>query len=47
MVVSRRRSVGDGRQDNVAYDKTLSDAIYGGGGRYVSLERLQSMLAHE
>jgi hypothetical protein len=30
-----------------AYDMTVSDAIYGHGKRYVSRERLQSMLDHE
>src|SRR5678816_4949249 len=30
-----------------AYDMTVSDAIYGGGERYVSRERLRSMLDHE
>ncbi len=30
-----------------AYDMTFSDAIYGGGGRYVSRDRLASMLQHE
>jgi hypothetical protein len=29
-----------------AYDMTVSDAIYGHGKRYVSRERLQSMLDH-
>jgi hypothetical protein len=30
-----------------AYDKTVSDDIYGAGTRYVSRERLLSMLSHE
>src|SRR3954468_18101273 len=30
-----------------AYDMTVSDAIYGGCERYVSRQRLQSMLDHE
>ncbi|HEV7281667.1 MAG TPA: TonB-dependent receptor [Pirellulaceae bacterium] len=30
-----------------AYDKTVSDAIYGHGTRYVSKERLEAMLDHE
>lgn len=30
-----------------AYDKKVSDAIYGRAGRYVSSERLQAMLTHE
>lgn len=30
-----------------AYDMAVSDAIYGSGERYVSRERLRSMLAHE
>ena len=30
-----------------AYDMTVSDAIYGGAPRYVSRERLRSMLDHE
>ena len=30
-----------------AYDMTISDAIYGKAGRYVSLERLQTILARE
>src|SRR5580658_810358 len=30
-----------------AYDKTVSDATYGAGTRYVSKERLQAMLDHE
>jgi len=30
-----------------AYDMAVSDAIYGSGQRYVSRQRLQSMLAHE
>jgi hypothetical protein len=30
-----------------AYDKTVSDEIYGAGTRYVSQERLLAMLAHE
>ena len=30
-----------------AYDMTMSDAIYGKGKRYVSRERLKSMLDHE
>jgi hypothetical protein len=30
-----------------AYDKKVSDAIYGGGTRYVSRERLLAMLDHE
>lgn len=30
-----------------AYDMTVSDAIYGHGDRYVSRNRLESMLAHE
>ncbi len=30
-----------------AYDMTMSDAIYGQAGRYVSAERLSSMLDHE
>lgn len=30
-----------------AYDMTVSDAIYGKCGRYVSRERLESMLSHE
>jgi len=30
-----------------AYDMTFSDAIYGGGGRYVSRDRLANMLQHE
>jgi len=30
-----------------AYDMTFSDAIYGASGRYVSLDRLDSMLHHE
>ena len=30
-----------------AYDMTVSDAIYGQSKRYVSRERLESMLAHE
>lgn len=30
-----------------AYDMTVSDAIYGAGGRYVSRKRLQAMLDHE
>jgi hypothetical protein len=30
-----------------AYDMTVSDAIYGAAGRYVSRERLETMLDHE
>src|SRR5262245_23435411 len=30
-----------------AYDKTVSDGIYGAGTRYVSKERLLAMLDHE
>jgi hypothetical protein len=30
-----------------AYDMTFSDAIYGASGRYVSRERLNTMLSHE
>src|SRR5690606_34057536 len=30
-----------------AYDMTFSDAIYGRTGRYVSRERLYSMMEHE
>src|SRR5436853_5879718 len=30
-----------------AYDKVVSDAIYGAGTRYVSKERLLAMLEHE
>lgn len=30
-----------------AYDMTVSDAIYGKAGRYVSRERVEQMLAHE
>lgn len=30
-----------------AYDMTVSDAIYGKAGRYVSKERVQQMLSHE
>ena len=30
-----------------AYDMTVSDAIYGKAGRYVSRERVQQMLKHE
>ena len=30
-----------------AYDMTMSDAIYGRAERYVSRQRLQSMLEHE
>src|SRR6266508_802467 len=30
-----------------AYDMTVSDAIYGPADRYVSRQRLQSMLEHE
>jgi hypothetical protein len=30
-----------------AYDMSVSDSIYGAGERYVSRERLKSMLAHE
>lgn len=30
-----------------AYDMTVSDAIYGKSGRYVSKERLETMLSHE
>src|SRR5215813_7008883 len=30
-----------------AYDKKVSDAIYGAGTRYVSKERLLAMLSHE
>ena len=30
-----------------AYDMTVSDAIYGKAGRYVSRERLEQMLDHE
>jgi len=30
-----------------AYDKTVSDAIYGSSGRYVSRQRVQQMLDYE
>ena len=30
-----------------AYDMKVSDSIYGGGGRYVSRDRLEKMLDHE
>src|SRR6187401_1115762 len=30
-----------------AYDKSVSDAIYGEAARYVTRERLESMLEHE
>src|SRR6187455_3391748 len=30
-----------------AYDMTVSDAIYGPSGRYVSRQRLETMLDHE
>src|SRR5476649_637940 len=30
-----------------AYDKTVSDQVYGAGTRYVSRERLLAMLEHE
>ena len=35
------------RQDDSAYDMAVSDAVYGPAKRYVSRQRLQSMLDHE
>jgi hypothetical protein len=47
LVPARRRSLGTVAKTISAYDKVVSDDLYGAGERYVSRQRLESMLSAE